>query len=143
MTTPVAALPVALSASDTLYRATDPPARNSHPLPHQKHACTTSPRTPPQPPRPPRPSRPPHRRLTHRLKLLFSTTDPLHFHAFRHLHTAASTPHRPAHTNPLNLALQSDLFAFSHLPLKSLSRHHQSPFSFSPLTPHLAPLHHL
>ena len=36
----------ALSAPDTLHGTTNPPARNSHPLPHQKHACTTSPQTP-------------------------------------------------------------------------------------------------
>ena len=67
----------------------------------------------PQPPRPPRPARPPHHRLTHRLKLLFATTtDPKPARPPTHPHSRPYTHHRPAQTNPLNLALQSDFFVF-------------------------------
>ena len=61
---------------------------------------------------------------------------PLDFHALQHLHTAITEPH--SLISSLSAFPRSfPLFAFSHLflSIKSLSRHHQSPFSFSPLNP--------
>lgn len=75
---------------DTLHSTTNPLARI---LDH--HCTINQPLQPHHRPKTPRPLKPSHslsHRLTHRLKLLFSTTDSLHLHAFRSSFKASKSP---------------------------------------------------
>lgn len=99
---------------DTLHSTTNPLARILD------HHCTINqplqPHHRPKTPRPPRPSHSLSHRLTHRLKLLFSTTDSLHLHAFRSSFKASKSPPEHHYLQPLN-----PLLTTPQVPLSSSS----------------------
>ena len=128
MTTPASLLlllPVAFSAPDPLHRLQRSPARPLALLPqlHNPAIISTFPASP-------------NPRFPHRLKLFFATTEHLDLHALHHLHTAASTHHRPAQPllNLYLLPVTSSPLLLSQILISSSS----SITSLTlPLTPHL------
>jgi len=123
MTTPAISLSLLSfpsQLSDPFHRLQRSPARLL-PQPHNPAIISTFPASP-------------NPRFPHRLKLFFATTEHLDLHALHHLHTAASTHHRPAQPllNLYPLPVTSSPLLLSQI---LISHHHQSPFSFSPLNP--------
>ena len=114
MTTPVAALPAALSASDTLHNATASPARPFH------HRTTNLfPQIHPKPKNFRDHLSLPHLltpRFPRRLKLFFAITDPLDLHAFN------TYTQPPLHA--LSTALEPCSFVPASLPFSALSNPH-------------------
>lgn len=126
-------------------RPTQPPSLLPLLAAPQRHESTSSklnpPRTMNQPLQPRhRPKTPnrldlprsPRHKITHRLKLISATTEPLHLHAFRCSLNASKSP--------LNFTTPRPLISLLSL-FKSPSHHHQSPLSRSPSDPLTDPLH--